>query len=480
MLEYLDTQTKLTKNQYKIIAAAILGDLLEFFDFFLIGFVLAIIIKPWHLTFGQSAIILLSSGVGAIMGAVFWGHVADRIGRKAVFMATVINFSVATGILAFTPENGWIFLTFFRFLTGFGVGGLYSVDLPLVQEFVPSAKRGFIGGMITCSVPVGIMMGSIMGAFLSPYIGWRGLFATGLAPAFLTLLIRAWVPESPRWLASMGRAEEARKSLAWALERDPESIPLSALTFTAQEKPRFRDLFRYPRSLVVSWLGNLGAQTGVYGINLWVPTLLVLVLKTTPQHASFMMIFIATGGFCGRVAFSWLSDAIGRRASGALVGFGAAIMVSLAGIFHNAFLGGISMFWLLLIIAHFFGDGGFAIVGPYSAEVWPSHLRATGMGSAYGFGGLGKILGPLGLAMIVGSSNVVKPEVSVAALTPAFLYLAAWYLMAGIVYGFFGIETRGRSFEAIEQELEAQAVRSGHPSLAAAAGAGKAGAQKRN
>src|ERR1035441_1039237 len=105
MLEYLDTQTKLTKNQYKIIGAAILGDMLEFYDFFLIGFVLAIIIKPWHLTFGQSAVILLSSGIGAIMGAAFWGYVADRIGRKAVFMATVINFSVATGILAFTPEH---------------------------------------------------------------------------------------------------------------------------------------------------------------------------------------------------------------------------------------------------------------------------------------------------------------------------------------------------------------------------------------
>ena len=454
MLEYLDRQTKLTKNQYKIIGAAILGDMLEFFDFFLIGFVLAIIIKPWHLTFGQSAIILLSSGVGAILGSAFWGHVADRIGRKAVFMATVINFSVATGILAFTPEHGWIFLTVFRFLTGFGVGGLYSVDLPLVQEFVPSAKRGFIGGMITCTVPVGIMMGSVMGAFLSPYIGWRGLFATGLLPAFLTLLIRAWVPESPRWLARMGRAEEARKSLAWALEVDPESIPLSAMTFAVQEKPRFRDLFRYPRSLAVSWLGNLGAQTGVYGINLWAPTLLLLVLKTTPQRASFFMIFVAMGGFAGRIAFAWLSDAIGRVKSGALVGFGAAIVVSLAGIFHSYFLGGLSVFWMLLIVAHFFGDGGFSIVGPYSSEVWPAHLRATGMGSAYGFGGLGKILGPLGLAMIIGSSNVVTPKVSMAAITPAFLYLAAWYLMAGIVYGFFGIETRGRSFEAIEEQLE--------------------------
>jgi putative MFS transporter len=84
MLEYLDKQTKLTSNQCKIVWAAILGDMLEFFDFFLIGFVLAIIIKPWHLTFGQSAVILLSSGVGAIFGAFFWGHVADRIGRKTV------------------------------------------------------------------------------------------------------------------------------------------------------------------------------------------------------------------------------------------------------------------------------------------------------------------------------------------------------------------------------------------------------------
>jgi putative MFS transporter len=468
MLEYLDRQTKLTSNQWRIVAAAILGDMLEFFDFFLIGFVLAIILKPWHLTFGQSAVILLSSGVGAMIGAFFWGHVADRIGRKKVFIATVINFSVATGILALTPDNGWIFLTVFRFATGFGVGGLYSVDMPLVQEFVPSSKRGFISGMITCTVPIGILIGSIMGAFLSQHIGWRGMFAAGLLPAFLTLLIRAWVPESPRWLASMGRAEEARKSLAWALEVDPETIPISALAYAAQEKPRFRQLFRYPRSLVVSWLGNLGAQTGVYGINLWAPTLLLLVLRTTPQHAAAMMSFVALGGFCGRICFSVLSDVIGRRKSGALVGFGAAILVSLAGILHNQFIGGVSVFWMLLIVTHFFGDGGFAIVGPYSAEVWPSHLRATGMGSAYGFGGIGKIIGPLGLAIIVGSSNVLTPKASVAALTPAFIYLGCWYLLAGVVYGFFGIETRGRSFESIENELQGKPEKE-----LAAAGAGE-------
>jgi putative MFS transporter len=458
MLEYLDNQTKLTSNQYRIIGAAILGDMLEFFDLYLIGFVLAIIIKPWHLTFGVSAVILLSSGVGAMVGAGFWGYIADRIGRKAVFIATVLNFSIATGILAFTPNNGWFFLTFFRFLTGFGVGGLYSVDLPLVQEFVPSNKRGLISGMITSAVPVGSFLAATMGAFLAPHIGWRGLFAVGVLPAALTLVVRAWVPESPRWLARMGRAEEARKSLAWALEVDPKTIPLSAVTFPVQEKPRFRDLFQYPRSLCVSWFGNLGVQVGSYGMNLWAPTLLVLVLRTTPAHASFLFMFCPIAGFLGRIMFSFLSDGIGRRMSGALVGVGAAVSLACAGIFHAQFISGISVFWLMLVVAHVFEDGGYAIVGPYSAEVWPAHLRATGMGSSYGFGGLGKIIGPLGVALIVGSSNIIKPEVSISGLMPAFLYLAAFCLMAGIVYGCFGIETKGRSFESIDDQLTGQKV----------------------
>src|SRR5580692_1331402 len=102
MFERLDQARSLTHNQIKIIGAAIIGDMLEFFDYFLIGFVLAFIIKPWGLTFGQSAIILLSSGIGAILGAFIWGRVADIIGRRKVFMATVINFSIATGILTFT------------------------------------------------------------------------------------------------------------------------------------------------------------------------------------------------------------------------------------------------------------------------------------------------------------------------------------------------------------------------------------------
>src|SRR6201746_1975736 len=106
MFEILDRQTRLTANQIKILAAAIIGDALEFFDYFLIGFVLAFLIGPWKLTFGQSATVLMSSGIGAIIGAFAWGWLADRIGRRKVFIGTVLNFSAATGLLFFRSGTG--------------------------------------------------------------------------------------------------------------------------------------------------------------------------------------------------------------------------------------------------------------------------------------------------------------------------------------------------------------------------------------
>src|SRR5438874_2499025 len=165
VLEHLERQQSLTNNQRKIVFAAILGDMLDFFDFYLIGFVLAFIVGSWQLTYGQSAMILLPAGLGAMLGA-----------------------------------------------------------------------------------------------WMAPLVGWRGLFIIGLLPALLTLLIRAWVPESPRWLIGRGRIEEARRSVAWALEIDPSRIELPA-TVPAPRRTPWRELFRHPRSMALSTLTSLGIQT---------------------------------------------------------------------------------------------------------------------------------------------------------------------------------------------------------------------------
>jgi putative MFS transporter len=366
---------------------------------------------------------------------------------------TALNFSLATGLMALTPEQGgWIFLTVCRFLVGFGVSGLFAVDLPLVQEFVPTSKRGLIGGLVTSCLPLGSMLGAFLGAYMAPIIGWRGLFVVGLMPAFITLLIRAWVPESPRWLIRMGRVEDARQSLAWALEMDASHIQLPA-TIPEPQPTRWRELFRYPRSMVLSTLTSLGVQTTGIGLVLWAPTLFAQVLAISPAQASFLMIWVGLAGLIGRFLFSWLSEAIGRRPSGILLSFGAAAGAWLAGIYYDAFLGGLSMFWLMVMVSRFFGDGGYAVVGPYAAEVWPASLRASGMGFGYGLGNFGKVLGPLGLALIAGSSNYVNPKADLAALGPAMNYLAAWSVMAGLVFLFLGFETKGRSIEEIDADL---------------------------
>jgi MFS transporter, putative metabolite:H+ symporter len=451
MFESLEQQTKLTENQWKIALAATLGDMLDFFDFLLIGFVLAYIVKDWHLTYGQSGSILLASGIIAPFGSMFYGWLADKIGRRKVMMLTVLNVSIATGAMAVTPEGAWLYLVFWRFLVGFGTTGLYSVDITLMQEFVPSSKRGWITGVTTTMLPAGFLMGALLGAFAAPYIGWRGMFAIGLLPALLTLYIRAWVPESPYWLLRRGRPAEARQSLAWALQMDPSQIQLPA-SLPEPEKTRWLELFKYPRSIIVGCLTGL-TQTGGVALALWQVTLFVMVLKITPPEASKLVIWISLVAIAGRFFCSWISDAWGRRASGVFSCLAGAVFMSLAGYLHNVFIGGLSMFFLMILIQSFFGSGNYSIVGPYMGELWPARLRGSGMGLVYGVGNLGKFIGPAGLALIAGSSNFVAPKATLDALVPGFNYFAFWYVLGALAFWFIGFETRGRTIDEIDSTL---------------------------
>jgi len=451
MLEHLERQVSLTTNQWKIFAAAMIGDMLDFFDFYLIGFVLAFIIGGWHLTYGQSGAILLASGIGAPIGSVLWGWMADKVGRRRVMILTVLNFSLATGAMAFTPDHGWLFLSVCRFFVGMGVTGLYTVDVAIVQEFVPAYKRGWVTGLTTSLLPAGTLLGAVAGAYLEPSVGWRGLFVVGLLPAALTLLIRAWVPESPHWLIGKGRSEEARQSLAWALQVDPVSIQLPAVAAKV-EKTVWPELFKYPRSLAAACLTGI-SQTGTVGLSLWMTTLFVLVLKTDPGHASYLVIWVGAIAIFGRLFCAWMSDAIGRRPAVVISCLMAAGTMSAAGYLNDVSVGGVSVFYAMILAQSFFGSGNYAIVGPYMAEVWPARLRASGMGLGYGFGNLGKFIGPAGLAVIAGSDNFVTPKATLAALVPAMNYFALWYLVGAAAIWFIGIETKGRTIAEIDGTL---------------------------
>ena len=255
----------------------------------------------------------------------------------------------------------------------------------------------------------------------------------------------------------MGHMEEARKSLAWALQIDPRQIALPTAIPDEVRAVPWLQLFRYPRSVAASCLTAI-SQTGGVGLLLWITALLVLVLQITPAEASYLMIYVSLVGIAGRLFCSYLSDAIGRRASGMLIGYAGAITMALAGYLNSVWLGGVSMFFVLLMCQRFFGDGSYAIIGPYIAEVWPARLRASGMGLGYGVGNLGKIIGPLGLALIIGSSNYVSPKATLDAIVPAFQFLAFWYALAATAFWLVGFETKGRSIEEIDASLTGAAA----------------------
>jgi len=461
MIERLEQQTKLTSNQWKLIITGNLADLLDFLDFFLIGAVGAYLIKEWQLTYWQGAAIFTASGFGAVPGAFFWGWVADKIGRRKVFISTAINVALATGAMYFTPDAngwiaGWVFLSVMRFFVGVGNAGLYAVDLPLVQEFIPGYKRGWVSALVTTLLPAGVLLGALAGWLLPPYIGWRGVFLVGLAPIVLVLMVRYWVPESPRWLIRMGRHEEARKSLAWALMVDPEEIALPA-TLPEAEKARWSELFKYPRSVAAGCLTGL-TQTGGVGLGLWGTSLLVLVLQVSAPTANFMWIWVSVSAILGRFFITALIEPLGRRGSGILCCVSAAILMVLAGYLHNVYIGSVSLFYALILAQTFFGSANYSVVGPYMAEIWPTRLRASGMGLAYGVGNSGKILGPLGLAVILGASDPIKPAApNLDLLGPAFLYFASWWVLGIIGFWFIGFETKGRSFEEMDSALDAAA-----------------------
>ncbi len=456
MLELLEGQKRLTVNQWKIFLACFFSLALDFFDFFLIGFVLAFFVKDWNLTYGQSALILLSSGVASVPAGYFFGWLGDKIGRRKVFMITILTFSLATGLMALTPERGWIFLTVMRFIVGLGVGGFFTVDMPLLQEFVPASKRGWISGASMSLLPAGPLAAAAFSAFLGPIIGWRGLFALGVLPALMAFVIRVWVPESPRWLMSKGRIEEARRSLAWALQLDPNEISLPA-SLPEPRKTSWLELFKYPRSIAASCLTGL-SQTGGVGLALWMVTLFVLLLKVTPAEASFLAIWVNLVAIFGRFFCAWLSDALGRRYAGVLTCLAAALTMSLAGYLNDVYLGAISLFYVFVLINGFFGPGTYAIIGPYMTELWPASLRASGLGLAYGTSNLGKFIGPAGLALIAGTSNYVNPQATLDAIIPGFNYFAAWYVLAALAFLFIGIETRGRTIEELDAALTKPAV----------------------
>ncbi|MDC4232890.1 MFS transporter [Actinomyces sp. B33] len=443
-LDHIDSRP-LTRHQKSLIGLVVIGNISEFFDMFLIGFVISLLTKPWNLSGTETGIVLACSGLGTVIGAIAWGRLADKIGRRSAFSWCVLIFTLFTIVSVFTPERGWIMLAVLRVLVGVGVGGLNIVSIPYVQEFVPSKQRGLLAGLGSVFIPLGLFLGALAQRAL--HDNWRALIALGAIPILLLFWIRV-VPESPRFLLSKGREREAREALAWALEMPADEIG-DLPKAEAPENASYSTVFtKYGKPLLIVTLGSFSFILGSFTIQSWGQTLLHegYGIEATTVASLFMLVSLAD--LLGRLGSAWLADHLGRRWTMFLFGSVGAVGSLIVAFSARAGESGSWMvFFIGILIAMAFGDGAFGILNAFGAEQFPNEARGTGLGLGYGIGATAKIFGPLIMGAMIGGS-AVKQEVTLHAVFPAFLFFSALLFVGGLVY-LLARETKGSSLEEI-------------------------------
>jgi putative MFS transporter len=427
-----------TKRYFGAFSVFCLGFTLDFFDFYLVGFLLAVLGPGWHLTYGESSLILLSAGAGAIVGSLFSGSLADAFGRKRVLLVSTTICGLGAGAVAFLPEGGWLGFAALRFLVGCGLAGAATTQTVLLVEHTPASYRTRLTGFPFIAASVGSLIASISAATLLHAFGWRGVAALGFAPLLVTLSAALFVPESGQWLISKGRLNEARKVFARLLGIDAVDLPTmtAATSVTAAPAPngRISELLSFPgRTLlvVVTWAA---LSTAGYGVYLWGPTIVALLLKISPSEAAKYFIVVSLAGIAGRLLLSLLPMWMTRRRVCAIFGFGIAVSLGVAGLGAQHTVAGFPLFVAMVAVGALFFDGGWCVIGPYSAEIFPTRLAARAIGVGQAANGIGKILGPLCLAVIAGTGNVITPRATTDAVLPAFLFLACCGLLIGILF----------------------------------------------
>lgn len=406
----------------------------EFFDYFLVSFLVAVVAPSWHLTYGETSIMLLSAGVGAIIGSLTWGRLVDIFGRKKLLVVGTCLYPLAAGGVALLPDGAWAAFSLLRFFVGVGMAGAITAQIPLLVEITPTRHRPIVTGGMVVPVSLGVLLAALSAATLLQHFGWRGIAALGAAPIVAGLVIAVIVPESVRWLLVHGRFQEARRIVARLLHQPEDRIVLP--TSLPPQKPGapFRELYRNKVrfwQIAIMWVA---LTTVGYCAILWGPTILSLRLNIPVRAAAEYFVYVSLAAIAGRIFFTFLPLWTGRRRAGEFGGYVGALCLLGAGLFNGAFIGSVPVFLLLLGAAMFIFDGNLSNIAPYSAEVWPVELLGRGTGLVQACNGVGKIMGPLVLALIAGSDNLVTPKATTDAILPAFLVLAGCGIVVGLCF----------------------------------------------
>ncbi|CCD41249.1 Permeases of the major facilitator superfamily [Candidatus Paraburkholderia kirkii UZHbot1] len=399
---------------------------------------------------------------GAVIGALGFGWLTDRLGRRKLFFVTLFLYVAATAATALS----WNFATFvlFRFLTGAGIGGEYTAINSTIQEFTPARLRGRIDLAINGTFWVGAGIGAagslvlLDPGLLPPDWGWRACFLIGVALGLTILFMRMWVPESPRWLITHNRTHEAKQVVeeieAHFLQRGVEipDAPVKPLRLHAREETPLSEvvhtLFKAHRSRSLVGLALMTAQAFFYNAIFFTYALVLTDFYKVPgEHIGYYVLPFAAGNFLGPLLLGKLFDVFGRRRMIAFTYAISGVLLTVSGWMFMRGLLSVTTQAAAWMVIFFFASAAASSAYLTVSETFPLEIRALAIAVFYAFGtALGGIIGPALFGQLIDTHKR-------SAVFAGYLIGSALMIAAAVVAGIWGVAAERRSLEDVARPL---------------------------
>jgi len=401
---------------------------------------------------------------GACVGALFFGQLCDRFGRKKLFLITLGVYIVSTVVTAFSFAPWFFYLA--RFFTGSGIGGEYAAINSAIDELIPARVRGRVDLIINGSYWAGSAGGSAAAllfldtAIFPENVGWRLAFGIGALLGLAMMLVRRKVPESPRWLFIHGREEEA-EAIVGAVEHELEQETgqtLSEVHGSIRVRQRkvipFREIARvafktYPRRSILCLSLFVGQAFLYNGLVFNLGTLLTTFYKVSAASVPVFIIIFALGNLLGPLTLGRLFDTVGRKPMISATYLGSAAVAVVLGIVFVSHALTAASFMAIIVVVFFLASAGASAAYLTASEIFPMETRALAIAFFYAIGtAVGGISGPLLFGHLIATG--VKGQVAIG-----FYIGAVVMAIGGIAELLFGVKAAGRQLEDIAEPLTA-------------------------
>jgi len=450
--------------QTLVVAALGITWILDGLEVTLVGAVAGALKQSPTLQFSNTDVGIASSAylAGAVLGALYFGWLTDRLGRKKLFFITLAVYLVATGATALS-WNLWTFVLF-RFLTGAGIGGEYAAINSTIQELVPARVRGWTDLVINGSFWIGAALGAagsiilLDPAYLSPDTGWRAAFAIGALLSLVVLFMRMWLPESPRWLVTHGRIDEANAIVAGiearfhreghALASGPfPTIRLHPRTHTPLAEVMLTLMRRHPQRTLVG-LSLMAAQAFFYNSIFFTYALVLTDFYGVPSdHVGWYILPFALGNFLGPVFIGRLFDTVGRRPMLAITYAASGLLLLATGYLFAQDALSVRTLTLAWSVVFFVASAAASAAYLTVSETFPLEVRALAIAAFYALGtAVGGVAGPWLLGHLIDSG-------ARGSVFLGYALGAALMLIAAVIAGIWSVAAERKPLEHVARPL---------------------------